>query len=67
MRIIEVPYTPRRYNPDGYRVLCEVCKGPFWASRRDAKYCSDACRQWAHRRRKEDQETHKLNAFMRRI
>ena len=34
-----------------YRMLCEnpVCKRPFSAARRDAKYCSNACRQWAYR------------------
>ena len=32
--------------------FCEVCKVEFTSARRDARFCSDACRQWAYRRRR---------------
>jgi hypothetical protein len=31
--------------------ICEACNRPFSTTRNDARFCSDACRQWAHRRR----------------
>jgi hypothetical protein len=31
---------------------CEVCEETFIASRADARYCSNACRQDAYRKRK---------------
>jgi hypothetical protein len=34
--------------------VCEVCGEEFTASRRDAKACSDGCRQKAYRRRKKE-------------
>jgi hypothetical protein len=34
------------------RKVCEVCGEEFIATRRDAKTCSDACKQKAHRQRK---------------
>ncbi len=33
---------------------CEVCKKPFTAARIDARFCSNACRQWAYRRAHQD-------------
>ncbi len=32
-------------------MFCTVCNIGFAASRKDARFCSDACRQWAYRRR----------------
>ena len=34
--------------------VCEVCGEGFFASRRDAKTCSDGCKQKAYRRRKKE-------------
>jgi hypothetical protein len=34
------------------RLRCAVCAETFTASRADARYCSDACRQDAYRKRK---------------
>jgi hypothetical protein len=34
------------------RLTCMVCEGRFVASRADARYCSNACRQDAYRKRK---------------
>jgi hypothetical protein len=34
-------------------VICGSCGGKFQTLRRDARYCSGACRQDAYRRRKE--------------
>ena len=31
--------------------VCGTCKTPFISSRRDARFCSAACRQWAYRLR----------------
>src|ERR1700686_3042048 len=31
---------------------CEVCKFGFQSARRDARFCSDACRQWSYRERR---------------
>jgi hypothetical protein len=31
--------------------LCEYCRKVYWAQRSDSKFCSDACRQRAHRER----------------
>ena len=31
---------------------CEVCNHPLKAKRDDARFCSNACRQWTYRRRK---------------
>ena len=31
---------------------CEVCKRPMEGKRSDTRFCSNACRQWAHRRRR---------------
>ena len=33
---------------------CEVCKRQLKPSRKDARYCSSSCRQWAYRRRSLD-------------
>ncbi|MDX1568420.1 MAG: hypothetical protein R3223_11510 [Longimicrobiales bacterium] len=33
---------------------CKACADEFTASRKDAKFCSDACRQKAYRRRKRE-------------
>ena len=30
---------------------CDVCKKGFTPSRKDARHCSNACRQWAYRQR----------------
>jgi hypothetical protein len=32
-------------------LTCETCRQPFQSARQDARYCTPACRQWAHRRR----------------
>lgn len=32
------------------RKRCAVCLKDFWAARRNATYCSDTCRQRAHRK-----------------
>jgi hypothetical protein len=32
-------------------LTCTVCKEEFTSARKDAKYCSGACRQWAYRLR----------------
>ena len=39
---------------------CDVCGASLEGKRRDARYCSAACRQYAYRRRKErgDNEAH---------
>jgi transposase len=50
----------RRYGREGdhpplcneVRHRCVVCKEEFTASRADARYCSNACRQDAYRKRK---------------
>jgi hypothetical protein len=34
--------------------VCEVCGEEFTATRRDAKMCSDGCKQKAYRRRKKE-------------
>jgi hypothetical protein len=34
------------------RFCCQVCDAEFTASRADARYCSNACRQDAYRKRK---------------
>jgi hypothetical protein len=49
---------PRWVPEERYRVLCENpdCRRPFSAARRDAMYCSNACRQWAYRHRDRDNE-----------
>ena len=39
------------YLPSDRRV-CEVCDELFKSKRRSAKYCSNACKQSAHRNRK---------------
>src|SRR3979411_2580388 len=31
---------------------CEVCRCRFQSARRDARFCSDACRQWSYRERR---------------
>jgi hypothetical protein len=31
---------------------CAVCQLEFTSARRDARFCSDACRQWAYRARR---------------
>jgi hypothetical protein len=31
---------------------CDACGVDFWATRYDAQYCSNACRQRAYRKRK---------------
>jgi hypothetical protein len=33
-------------------LTCEVCREPFQSPRSDARYCSNACRQWAYRLRR---------------
>src|ERR1700688_3291681 len=33
-------------------LACEVCKFGFQSARRDARFCSDACRQWSYRERR---------------
>src|SRR5713101_1456920 len=33
-------------------LVCEVCKFGFQSARRDARFCSDACRQWSYRERR---------------
>ncbi len=30
--------------------VCPVCKSEFQSARRDARFCSNACRQWTYRR-----------------
>ena len=32
-----------------HRLTCHHCRAPFTARRRDARFCSNACRQAAHR------------------
>jgi hypothetical protein len=41
-----------RRHPDREETECGQCGEPFLAKRWDAKYCSDACRQRAYRRRR---------------
>jgi len=36
------------------KTVCKVCGEEFIASRRDAKTCSDGCKQKAYRRRKKE-------------
>ncbi len=36
------------------RCLCQSCGADFTSTRRDAKFCSNACRQKAYRRTKND-------------
>ena len=36
---------------------CKFCKKEFVSKRKTAKYCSDKCRVYSHRKRSEDQET----------
>jgi hypothetical protein len=33
-------------------LVCTVCNAAFRPARADAKFCSNACRQWAYRRRR---------------
>jgi hypothetical protein len=33
------------------KINCSVCNVPFRPKRADARFCSNACRQWAYRRR----------------
>jgi len=33
------------------RTICQVCKQEIQGRRKDARFCSNACRQWAYRRR----------------
>lgn len=37
------------------RYTCEVCRKTFAASRRDSRFCSNTCRQRAHRRKQQMQ------------
>lgn len=39
-----------RYNPPP---KCAACKKPMKTKRKDARFCSARCKQWAYRRRKE--------------
>jgi hypothetical protein len=49
-RGINKPRKGNRYWRGSQRVMyCEQCEQPFWAARRDARYCSPACRQASYR------------------
>jgi len=39
----------------GGRFTCEICRKTFAASRSDSRYCSNTCRQRAHRRKQQMQ------------
>ena len=39
----------KRRRPKGH--VCAVCREEFTSARKDAKFCSSACRQWAYRLR----------------
>jgi protein-arginine kinase activator protein McsA len=41
----------QRRKEDREGLACQNCSRPFDAKRRDAKFCSNACRQAAHRNR----------------
>jgi hypothetical protein len=32
------------------RLTCQICRKSFTSARRDARFCSNACRQWHYRR-----------------
>jgi hypothetical protein len=44
--------SPRGWYP--VVLICEECGNERWASRIDARYCSNACRQRAYRSRRRD-------------
>ena len=44
-----IPITEVREVVVGWRIACEVCGEEFEAKRNDARFCSDTCRQNAHR------------------
>lgn len=48
--------TVERQKRIGWRIVCEACGDTFPAVRRDARYCSNACKLRAHRAKKADSE-----------
>jgi hypothetical protein len=42
----------RRKSQRFKQVICETCKTEFQSTRKDAQFCSGACRQWAYRLRR---------------
>ncbi len=47
-------YRARRKEERTRKVICKSCGGAFLTTRRDARYCSGACRQDGYRLRKEN-------------